>query len=377
MELKTKYQYTYYIYPFVIKAKEYRNFISRMVIDNNWNIRLFNKTDDEEINSHFLVNAKNTMFPSLNWHESERASFKKLSNKNKINKIISMPSIMFEYKNNKVSKGKIGEENTIFFEISKINLMCYKDGICFLILKTELDEGENISFRNILNLNYKFRNITPRYISLKDYENIKIQSDKFETIEDIKQFMKKICNVYEDEEKNDLLTDRAFVYSYVCLNESEWNSKRNFDEIRSEFLKYQYVLSGDYLSEFSDKLEFENTYTRWKYSIYGFTKMSGVVFSSAIDHFNFTKLPFYYENVYMYIMIYTYYQRIQYMMFLKDIENIKNKNILKGKLINMIKNASLGQIVNTEHGMNLYTKWTEAFGIKHMQDEVIRLYELI
>ena len=47
MELKTKYQYTYFIYPFVIKESKYKKYILRMLKDKNFNLKMFDKHKDE------------------------------------------------------------------------------------------------------------------------------------------------------------------------------------------------------------------------------------------------------------------------------------------------------------------------------------------
>jgi hypothetical protein len=377
MELKTKYQYTYFVYPFTVNKDRYESFISGMIIDKNWQIKIFNKSEDVEIDSHFLMSAKNLLFPTINWDQTSIEKFNKKNSKTKAKTLSDLKSCMFEYKIDGNAKGKMEQENSIFFEISKIKLMCFKEGICFLILKVEIDEKEYINFREVLNLNYKFRNITPEYMRLKDYDHIKIQSSRFDTAEDIRQFIKRTCIGYEDISSEDIYSNRLFVYSYVCFDESEWNMHNEFKRIEDEFLKFQYVLPGDYSSEFNQSNKLEHTYSRWKYSIYGFSKMSGVVFSSAEDHFNFTKLPFYFENVYFYIMLYAFYQRIRYMLFLKEIEKTKNKRILKSKLIELINNNNYGQISNSEHGMNLWKNWQESFELKEISDEIQKRFNIL
>ena len=39
MELKTNYQYTYFIYPFVIKDDKYKEYILKMLKDKNCNLK--------------------------------------------------------------------------------------------------------------------------------------------------------------------------------------------------------------------------------------------------------------------------------------------------------------------------------------------------
>lgn len=375
LELKTKYHYTYFIYPFVVEEKNYKKFITKAVVNDKWKIKLYKKDEDIEADSHFLSLAKSIMFPTLAWSEKKFAKFESLSLNSKAKILADLPSASFEYKLDNFSKGRVGlEERAVFFEITKMKLMCFKDGICFLMLKAEIDTKDYAQFSELLNLNYKFRNISPKYNHLKNYDYIKIQTSKFDTIEDIRDFIKEVCDEYEDLSNQDVYSNRLFVYSYACLDESEWNNTKDFEMIRDEFLKYQYVLAGDYRSEFVRKLELNNTYSRWKYSIYGFAKTAGVVFSSAIDHFNFTKLPFYYENVYMYIMLYALYQRLLYIIVLKELGN--NKRNIHRKIQKITNMTALGQVTNAEHGMNLWQNWSRVFGLNEMYDFTMGQYAI-
>lgn len=377
MELKTKYQYTYFVYPFVVKEKEYAKFITNMILSDKWKEKIFNKVDDAEVDTHFMGTAKNRMFPTLKWSLKEKKEFNQNTLAKKAKTLSELPSCMLEYQFEENAKGKVEEKNAIFFEISKVRLMCFKEGICFLLIKAEMDDDNFSDFNGLLNLNYKFRNVTPQFLRLKDYDYIKIQSDKFDTIEDIRKFINRICVGYEESDMQGAYTNRMFVYSYACVDESEWNKQKDFSSIRDAFLKYKYVLSADYNSEFADNIENESTYSRWKYSMYGFTKMSGVVFASATDHFNCTKLPYYYENVYLYIMLYAFYQRLSYVLLLKEIENIKNKNLVKNKILKMARTSTLGQVSSAEHGMMLWQSWSKTFGLDEMYKSMMDCYNIL
>ena len=46
MELKTKYQYTYFIYPYVIKENRYLKYLLRLLKDKNCKLRTFKKDKD-------------------------------------------------------------------------------------------------------------------------------------------------------------------------------------------------------------------------------------------------------------------------------------------------------------------------------------------
>ena len=75
----------------------------------------------------------------------------------------------FEYYLDEDVQGKMGEENGIFFDVEKIEIICFKTGICFLSLKTHIDGTE--SFSDILDFNYRFKTLCSEFSNLKDYKN--------------------------------------------------------------------------------------------------------------------------------------------------------------------------------------------------------------
>lgn len=48
MELKTKYEYTYFIYPYVIKESKYLKYLMKLLKDKNCELRIFKKDKDME-----------------------------------------------------------------------------------------------------------------------------------------------------------------------------------------------------------------------------------------------------------------------------------------------------------------------------------------
>ena len=56
-----------------------------------------------------------------------------------------------------------------FFKIRKLEIICFNTGICFLLIKTNLDNTDE--FTDILNFNYRFRDIQKK---MKELEHIKI-----------------------------------------------------------------------------------------------------------------------------------------------------------------------------------------------------------
>ena len=43
MELKTKYQYTYFVHPFVVKENKYQKYHLKLIKDKNCNLKIFRK----------------------------------------------------------------------------------------------------------------------------------------------------------------------------------------------------------------------------------------------------------------------------------------------------------------------------------------------
>ena len=78
MELKTKYQYTYFIYPYVIKESKYVKYIQRLLKDKNCNLKIFKKDKDFEIYSYFSNRIRNYMFNSFNWNKSKLEKLEEL-----------------------------------------------------------------------------------------------------------------------------------------------------------------------------------------------------------------------------------------------------------------------------------------------------------
>lgn len=60
MELKTKYQYTYFIYPYIIKQKKLNRYFLSLLKNPSFEMKTFDKEKDEDLYSYFLPKARNT-----------------------------------------------------------------------------------------------------------------------------------------------------------------------------------------------------------------------------------------------------------------------------------------------------------------------------
>lgn len=381
MNLKTSYHYSYFVYPFLISYDRYKAFIGKFLEDgDNWELKIRDHQVDLNTHAYFLPYVKKFLFPTLYWSDKFKARFETMSAKKKLDVISKLTSVHFEYKvdKHKAPNYKLSQAN-INFDISRIELICFEPGICFLLVKTELDKSNGLHSNDILNFNYKFRTINPRYQKKKKTEGIFLKNMEFNDGEDLSDFIDHLLYGYEDVEKENIYFDRLFTYSYMCLDESEWNEDRDLSEIINEFYKFQYILPSDYGSTFDPEFKAikDNTYTRWKYSIYGFSRESGVVFSSKREAFNINKLPVYYENMYLYIFLLAFYQRITLILFSQELMTSGTRNIdeLKDRFTRFTHFSWFSQITNSEQGMDIWKKWQKAFDLPALFDEVQKEYE--
>ena len=137
MELKTRYQYTYFIHTFTIKENKYSRYILRLLKDPRFKLRVFKKDKDLEIYTHFLPKIKEFLFGTFDLDDrSKQAKFDDLPIETRAAVLSRYPSVTFEYELEQDIQGKTVDENSIFFKIQKIGLVLFNTGIGFLYLKT-------------------------------------------------------------------------------------------------------------------------------------------------------------------------------------------------------------------------------------------------
>ena len=235
MDIKAKYHYTYFLNPFVISEEKYEDFLLRLIKDEKWNFRMFDKLADLEIYTHFLTQTKKMLFPSFYWKEEYKNKIKNMNETKMAKELkkVSCVEFVYDLNDDNIMQGKIEDKNHIFFEIGEIKLICFNTGICFLMFKTNINAKDSIHFRDLLNFNFKFKQLSSAYAKYKPQDNIYIQTNRFETMESVTDFIKTITDGYVKLCNDDIYSDRMFVYSYACIDESDWNSETNFDDINS------------------------------------------------------------------------------------------------------------------------------------------------
>lgn len=322
MELKTNYQYTYFIHPFVIKDGKYQKYMLKMLKNKNCHLKVFKKEKDLKMYKYFLPKVRDFLFSSFSYMSEKIKKLEELPLETRAALLAKNSCNIFEYDLKKDMQGKMEQKDGIFFTISKIEIICFSTGISFLAIKTNVEEYTE--FSNVLNFNYKFRDINNNMIDLENYDNIRLQTDSFSDIKTFKELIYEITGSNIMASRLNIDTERFLTYSYTCIDQEAWNTTNQFDEIKYQFIKFANMLPADSSREY----EYEKTeiFSKWKYAKLGLTKLGMALFSSSIDINNYTILPEEYENQYFYTYIFNLYKKI----YLRKIEvEFKDKMTLK------------------------------------------------
>lgn len=375
MELKVKYQYTYFIKPFIIEKSKYSKYLLDLLNNENCKLKVFEKEKDLNLYSYFLPKIREYFFPTFSFNKSKIGELNENKNDIKAVMLSKLHCNIFEYTLDKKIQGKVNEEDGIFFNIDKIEIICLDTGINFLIIKTNIENSDK--FSDVLNFNYKFKDINTDYKKLKDFNNIKVQTDIFGSMDELSEFIDNIIGVNNGENLKDLdlYNKRFFVYSYTCVDQDNWNSADDFKNIENDFIKYTSVLSNNSTLEFDNKelKSITQTIKPFKYAKFGFTKQSSSLMTSSADINNYTKILFEYENEYLYTLLICLYERI----YLKKLENnFKEKDSLE-EFSKFTEGLWTHEITNSMIGTMFFNKWKEVFELKDVYNQIRNKYDVI
>ena len=123
MELKTKYEYTYFIYPYVVKESRYLKYLIKLLKDKNCELRIFRKDKDLDIYSFFSHRVREYMFGTFNYSKTKLIQLDELPVETKAAILSRNGCTVFEYTISKDIQGKMQEKNSVFFKISKIEIV--------------------------------------------------------------------------------------------------------------------------------------------------------------------------------------------------------------------------------------------------------------
>ena len=369
MEQKIKYQYTYFIYPYIIDANKYNKYMLKLIKNPKCKLKTFDKIKDFDIYTYFLPNIREYMFWSFELTNQKSNELERMDNKMKSTILSNYPCTMFEYELEKNIQGKIGEENGIFFDIIKMEIICFNTGICFMTFKTALN-GEN-NLDDVLNFNYKFRDINSNLSQLREYENIRIQTSAFKDIKEFSSLIKEIAGSNTGAKKINVDTERFVTYSYICLDQNCWNENTDNTVLNERFLNYANIASSN--SKINNKVK----KIEQKYLKYGFTSWSNVVMASDINTENYTKLPFEYENKYLYHYIFNLYKKIYLKKLIYEFNINNNFEKIKEQFINYTKFIWIQEITNDEIGIEKEEKEKEALLLEETYLKLKNKYDIL
>lgn len=379
MDLKNKYQYTYFIYPYIIDETKYGKYILKLFKDKKCELKFFEKEKDLDMYSYFLPKIREYLFPTFEFRDNKLKEFKKYTLDKKAKIISKQNCSCFTYRLEKDIQGKVDNDEGIFFNIEQIELVCFNTGICFFTMKTILDSDS--TFSDLQNFNYKFRDINTEFLSLKNFENIKIQTDSFKDVSDISELISKITGVNKTKSalNKELSTSQFYTFSYTCIEREYWNEKNSFQNLENEFYKYANVLPSNYASDFNKANLEHNLYIldNLKYTRTGITKLSSNMICSGIDTYNFTKLPYEYENQYFYTYILSLYQKIYLKKLNSDFKEYDKIFKLREKFINFTKIFWEQEITTVDNGGVYYRALKKVLEVEELYEEVKKKYEVI
>lgn len=372
MELKTKYQYTYFIYPYIINENKYDKYILKLLNNKNIKVRFFEREKDLDIYSYFLPTIRNFLFQGFEFTKEKIRKFEEFTKDMQAILLSKYPCTMFEYDLGMDVQGKAGTKEGIFFKIQKIEIICFKTGVSFLVMKTNIEDSN--SFANVLDFNYKFRDIYSEFKELKKYENIRLQTTTFSDVKKINDIIKEITGNGIDTKQLDINTNRFITYAYTCIDQTYWNETNQFKNIEFEFFKYANIFPSSYKSNF-DKKHME-ILSKWKFIQTGFTKEGMALLTSSIDIHNYTKLPHVYENQYLYTYILVQYQKI----YLKKLENeCKKKNmagLAREKFIEFTKDLWIQEVTQDDVGTNIYKKARHVAEVEKIYNNIKNKFDI-
>ena len=238
-----------------------------------------------------------------------------------------------------------------------------------MTFKTALNSENNLD--DVLNFNYKFRDINSNLSQLREYENIRIQTSAFKDIKEFSSLIKEIAGSNTGAKKINVDTERFVTYSYICLDQNCWNENTDNTVLNERFLNYANIASSN--SKINNKVK----KIEQKYLKYGFTSWSNVVMASDINTENYTKLPFEYENKYLYHYIFNLYKKIYLKKLIYEFNINNNFEKIKEQFINFTKFIWIQEITNDEIGIEIEEKEKEALLLEETYLKLKNKYDIL
>ena len=113
MELKTKYQYTYFIYPFVVKENKYQKYLLKLLKDERFNLKKFEKQKDIKMYQYFSPKLGQLLFSGFSASSKNDTKQNDLPIETLSALLAKNPCTIFEYKLKKTYRVK--QKNQEYF----------------------------------------------------------------------------------------------------------------------------------------------------------------------------------------------------------------------------------------------------------------------
>lgn len=373
MELKTKYQYTYFVHPFIIKESKYQKYLLKLLRDKKCNLKMFRKEKELRLYKYFLPKIREFLFSSFSFSKNKLKQFEELPLDTRAAILAKNPCTIFEYYLEKDIQGKTEEEKGIFFNIRRIEIICFNTGICFLCLKTNVESSDR--FSDVLNFNYKFRDVNQEFSNLNGYDNIRLQTDTFGDVSSFTEFIENLTGPNIESIKYDIDTERFLTYSYVCIDQASWNMEKSFENIRYNFIKFANFLSADNSVNFDRDQSI--SFSKRKFAKLGVAKQGVTLFTSSADMSNYTILPEEFEWEYFYTYIFNLYKKIYLKKLSVDFKTQKNLKRTRKEFIEFTKTIWIEEITEDETGTMLNHKLNEVYELDYLYNEVKNKYDVL
>lgn len=371
MELKINYQYTYFIYPFAIKHEKYKKYIMSMIKNRKYKLKFFDSFKDIDLYNYFIPSIKENIFQDFTFSKEKINAFYKLNHTAQYKMLLDQNCIMFEYRLENKLQGKVEEKDGIFFKISKVELVCFKNGICFLLFKTHIEETEK--FSDLLNFNHKFGNINLESKSIKKLEKIKIQTDAFSNIKQLTEIIKEITGKKLESKQLDIDDNLFLTYAYACIDSAHWNKEKDFENIENEFIKF----SDIHPSNTNINVEYKKLtmLTNSSYLKIRINNKGCFLICSSTDQNNYTKIPNIYEKQYLYTYLIALQQRYYLKQLSREFNSKKSTKKIMKKFIEFTKNIWINEVTTEGLGQKIYKRCKEKLNLEELYQEVKSKYD--
>ena len=213
---------------------------------------------------------------------------------------------------------------------------------------------------------------------MKQYENINIKTNSFEDLNKIKEVIDEIT---QDKEKDLTVENKQkfYTFAYTCIQGENWNDRNPFENLENEFFKYANVCPSNYLTDLNKKNDEQNLsiISKLKYVRTGITNTSCNLLASMVDMYNYTKLPYEFENQIYYTYILRLYQKIFLNQINTEFKSYDQIIKIRHEFISFAKNLWVKDVTTDDTGSLYYRVLKNTFELDDLFEEIRKKYEII